>query len=348
MIKARREYWFAQFGGWFLLSMLLFISSVGYTDVKENKALTNEQIINAIIGTSIFFLCGFILSHLTRKIFISLNWLNLKFGPLIPRALLLTAVCAIIMSSALHTKRYITEEDFHFVWGNFFINAFTMSLFFFMWNSVYLSYHFFQRSREKELNLVQLTASHNEIELKNLRSQLNPHFLFNSLNSIRALVEIDPKEAKNGITKLSSLLRKSLVLGKEQLLTLEEEIGIVNDYIDLEKVRFEERVQVFQEHDPQLSTFLVPPFMLQTIVENAFKHGVSQRIEGGKVWFITRKVDNQIQLMVINEGSLSPNIENGVGIENTQRRLELQYKGKATFKLNSEENCVVALISIEI
>ena len=346
MLKAKKVYWFAQIGGWLMLSLLLLFSSLAYGEkqIHENINLTSQ----IIWATLVFFLLGITLTHLMRATFLSFGWLNLKLGPLVPRALIATVVFATIMSLGTNLFGYLQDPDRNPIsLVNFALDVFATSLFFLLWNSVYFTFHFFQQSKEQEVNNIQLTASHNEIELKNLRSQLNPHFLFNSLNSIRALIDLDPDQAKINVTKLSGLLRKSLILGKEQLVTLEEELAIVNDYLDLEKVRFEERVTIFQEHDPNLLTRQIPPFIVQTLVENAIKHGVSKRIEGSTIWIRSYLKHDTALLEVCNEGTLEHNEDAGIGIENTMRRLELQYRGKAQFELFEKEGIVHAVITIK-
>ena len=346
MLKAKKVYWLAQIGGWLMLSLLLLFSSLAYGEkqISENINLTSQ----IVWATVVFFLLGITLTHSMRATFLAFGWLNLKLGPLVPRALLATVVFASFMSAGTNLFGYIQDPNRNSISAlNFALDVFATSLFFLLWNSVYFTFHFFQRSKEQEVNNIQLTASHNEIELKNLRSQLNPHFLFNSLNSIRALIDLDPDQAKTNVTKLSGLLRKSLILGKEQLVTLEEELAIVNDYLDLEKVRFEERVTIHQEHDPKLMNKQIPPFILQTLVENAIKHGVSKRIQGSTIWIRSFVENDSAKLEVSNEGKLEPNEDTGIGIANTIRRLELQYKGNAEFNLFEKDGVVHAVITIK-
>lgn len=343
MFKARRTYWLAQVGGWALLSLLIFSAST-----FSNQSIDLKMI---VISTSCFFVLGIMLTHLMRYFFIAMGWLNMRLSSLIPRVLITSIVVAAIMSFLnMLVSHIVSRIPFQFSVVEFSLNVAATLVFFILWNSVYFTFHFFQRSREQEVNNLQLTASHNEIELKNLRSQLNPHFLFNSLNSIRALIDIEPHRAQENITKLSNLLRKSLIIGSEQLVPLEEELSIVQDYLDLEKVRFEERLEIVQEIDPEIVHLLIPPFILQTVVENALKHGVSQLIEGGTVWIRTKKQADSVVLEVENSGTLRSIRKDsiGIGIANTLRRLELQYKGKARFELKQNTpKTVIAIIEIK-
>ncbi len=304
-----------------------------------------------VISTACFFVFGILLTHLMRFFFIRMGWLNMRLTNLIPRIIITSIVVAAIMSLLnILVSHLISKTPLKFSVVEFSLDVSATLIFFVLWNGVYFTFHFFQRSREQEVNNLQLTASHNEIELKNLRSQLNPHFLFNSLNSIRALIDIEPHRAQENITKLSNLLRKSLIIGSEQLVPLDEELSIVQDYLDLEKVRFEERLEIQQEFDASVMNFLIPPFMLQTLVENALKHGVAQLIEGGTVWIRAKKIEDSVVLEVENTGNLRSNKKDsiGIGISNTLRRLELQYRGKATFNLKQNTpNTVIAIIEIK-
>jgi LytS/YehU family sensor histidine kinase len=189
-----------------------------------------------------------------------------------------------------------------------------------------------------------LESSRNEIELKNLRSQLNPHFLFNSLNSIRALIDIEPSKAKISVTTLSNLLRKSLILGRENLVRLDEEIEMVSNYLELEKIRFEERLEVKMILDSELDDFMLPPFSLQMLVENAIKHGISNLVDGGEIIIETKKVVDVIIISVTNSGEIinGSDLEKGIGIENTKRRLALQFKDSAEFELTQSGKKVIA------
>ena len=194
---------------------------------------------------------------------------------------------------------------------------------------------------------MELKASNRESELKNLRSQLNPHFLFNSLNSIRALVDLEPAKAKVSITTLSNLLRQSLVLGREHQISLEQELELAKNYLALEKVRFEERLQVLWELTPGLENFQVPPFTLQMMVENAIKHGISNLKDGGVVKVIVNENSEAVTIEVNNSGTLNSVVDIGVGVQNIKKRLLLQYGDKAEFLLFEENGNVVSRMNIK-
>jgi LytS/YehU family sensor histidine kinase len=285
-----------------------------------------------------------------RGVFIRLGWLELKLPPLMPRVLISSLICAIVISIGTNLVSIAVRADdrdpLDFL--DIIINVFAVLILILFWNSIYFTFHFFQKSRNQELNNISLEASKNEIELKNLRSQLNPHFLFNSLNSIRALIDIEPQHAKGAVTTLSNLLRKSLILGKEDLVPLSEEMEMVSNYLELEKVRFEERLTIEWELDEKLNDFLIPPFSLQMLVENAIKHGISNLIEGGVISIESQKHEDRIVISVRNSGTLKLESDTGIGIANTTRRLALQYGDHAEFILQQVNECVVAQLIFKI
>jgi LytS/YehU family sensor histidine kinase len=159
------------------------------------------------------------------------------------------------------------------------------------------------------------------------------------------LVDIDPVKAKKSITTLSNLLRQSLILGKENLVSLENELNVAKSYLDLEKIRFEERLNVEWEIDGELENFQIPPFSLQMMVENAIKHGISHLKEGGVVQVKAYSDENSVLLEVINTGDLKEVVDLGVGIQNIKQRLKLQYGDGATFDLEEKDGVVVAKMS---
>jgi len=177
--------------------------------------------------------------------------------------------------------------------------------------------------------------------LNTIKSHINPHFIFNSLNSIRALVDENPQRARTAITELSNILRSSMQVEKMETVPLEKELDIVKDYLALEQMRFEERLKVEMEIDEDTLSQPVPPMMLQTLVENAIKHGISKKIKGGTIKIISRFTDHQFELIVQNTGSFEGDTApEGFGIRSTKDRLRFLFQGKADFqigKINGSE-----------
>lgn len=336
MTTSRRLYWIAQFIGWVSYSSLIFLAS--YADNPEE---IDRNLILNLLSLIFFSIVG---THFMRYLFFKWNWLDLKLAPLIPRLLAASLLCSLFISFTTTVVSVLINpaEKSELTPLLIIINIFAILVLVLFWNAIYFTFHFFQKSRKQELNNVSLEASRNEIELKNLRSQLNPHFLFNSLNSIRALIDLEPSKAKEAVTSLSNLLRKSLILGKENIVTLEEELEMVSNYLELEKIRFEERLLVKLNLDETLNDFPLPPFSLQMLVENAIKHGISNLMDGGEIIIETKKTEQAVIISVINSGEISGNMDTGIGIENTKRRLALQFKEKAEFELTQKGKQVIA------
>ena len=335
MLNAKKFYWIAQIIGWVAYFGLLALSVYNDDPDRINSTF--------LFNIWIVVLAGIAVTHAQRAFFIRFGWLSLKLPSLLPRLLLSSFVCSILISLVDIAYDYSSDLGLQPLYlSNVIVNVFAIMILVMFWNAIYFTFHFFQKSRKQEVSNLELKASNRESELKNLRSQLNPHFLFNSLNSIRALIDIDPVRAKTSITTLSNLLRQSLVLGKEHLVTLEDELTLAKNYLDLEKLRFEERLQIEWELIPELSSFQIPPFTLQMMVENSIKHGISNLKNGGVVKVRVLKTNEEIAIEVLNSGSLQSAVDLGVGIKNIKQRLLLQYGENAQFHLFEDSDMVVA------
>jgi len=181
----------------------------------------------------------------------------------------------------------------------------------------------FEASREAERRALESQVTAREAELRALRAQLNPHFLFNSLNSINALVGTEPELARRMCESLGDFLRRTLALGARDAVTLDDELALVDRYLDIERVRFGERCRVTRDITSDARGCQVPPLLLQPLVENAIKHGIAARLEGGNVHLAAMRDGGTLVLMVendIDEDSPARPGE-GVGLENVRRRL---------------------------
>ncbi len=210
-----------------------------------------------------------------------------------------------------------------------------------LWLLLYMIWHYLERNRKDEVDRLNLEKTVKDLELKTIKSHINPHFIFNSLNSIRALVEENPTRARKAITELSNILRSSLQVEKMETVPLQKELDIVKDYLALEQMRFEERLKVEIEIDENTLKQPVPPMMLQTLVENAIKHGISKRINGGIIKIISRFTDNHFELIVQNTGNLEVESNEGFGFKSTRDRLKFLFDGKAWFKVEEIEGTKV-------
>ncbi|HEU4901380.1 MAG TPA: histidine kinase, partial [Flavisolibacter sp.] len=212
-----------------------------------------------------------------------------------------------------------------------------------IWNAIYFMYHFVMKTRKQEMDTIKLEALVRQLELNTIKAHINPHFIFNALNGIRALIDENPARARKAITELSNILRSSLSAEKAETVPLQEELKIVKDYLALESMRFEDRLTIAFDIDDRTLNNPVPPMMLQTLVENAIKHGISKQMKGGVIKIVSQIKDNQHQLLVQNTGHLNGYAKHGsgFGIASTKDRLNLLYGEKASFEINQVDATLV-------
>lgn len=180
-----------------------------------------------------------------------------------------------------------------------------------------------QRS-EAEKQSAELRALAREAELKALRAQLNPHFLFNSLNSISALTTVDPKRAREMCVLLSDFFRKSLKLGQQDLVSLREELDLVRTYLAIEQVRFGARLALRYAIAPEAEAAATPPLLLQPLAENAIKHGIGQLPEGGELLIEARTMELGVEIRVTNPTDPDQPVPQGLGLGLVGVRQRLQ------------------------
>jgi hypothetical protein len=203
------------------------------------------------------------------------------------------------------------------------------------------------------LRLAQVSRLATEAELRALRAQVNPHFLFNALNTIGFLIQTAPPRAQVTLRKLTTLLRGVLRSG-ESAVTLGEELDLVSAYLDIESARFEERLEVQVDVPPSLRTARVPPLVLQPLVENAIKHGISRSRTGGEVRIEARRTVGYLLLSVTNTGAAATEFEiaqgrrRGLGLSNIEQRLRHQYGESARLTLSSGAAGTIAEVSIPV
>jgi two-component system, LytTR family, sensor kinase len=187
-----------------------------------------------------------------------------------------------------------------------------------------------------------------QAELDTLKSKLNPHFLFNALTSIRSLIAEDPLRAQDAVGELAEVLRSAMLVEHQQQISFAKELEVVQHYLAIEKIRFEERLQVQYEIDPAAYEQSMPPMLLQTLVENAIKHGISKKAAGGDIRIKAQMEDKHYFIHVENTGSIAEDtLQNGFGITGTIKRLALLYGNKATFTIrNTGQHTVHATVKL--
>ncbi|WP_300674281.1 histidine kinase [Soonwooa sp.] len=244
------------------------------------------------------------------------------------------------------------NERFHFtekiVFEKRLVNYFYFFFISLTWLIFIYAYKIYAMNQNELKQKLTIEKNLKEANLNTLKGQINPHFIFNSLNNIRGLVQEDPQKTKEMITRLSELLRSSLLSGKNNFVPLEQEIETVENFLEISKIQYEERLNYNIEIPKAHYHYYVPPMILQMLVENAVKHGISILKDGGFVLVKSYEDDDAFNLLVKNSGQLNTS-EKGtqIGIKNIEERLKLLYDNQATFVLEEETDNVVAHIRIK-
>ncbi len=228
-------------------------------------------------------------------------------------------------------------------------NWFQTQLFVGSWIFIYISIYTRQLIKQTELTNLRLQNSLKEVQLANLSNQLNPHFLFNTLNNIKFMVRKDPLKSEKMITDLSDILRYSLESNKHEKVQIGDELEIVKRYIDIIKVQMEDRLDFNMAIPENLDANLIPPMILQMLIENSIKHGVDSLRHGGKVQLNAEDLLDQIRFTVINDipnvGSVSLT-STGIGLVNIEQRLALLYGGRSSFVVEETESRFIVSLTI--
>jgi signal transduction histidine kinase len=187
-----------------------------------------------------------------------------------------------------------------------------------------------------------------EAQLKALKAQVNPHFLFNSLNSISALTTIDAGQAREMCVRLADFLRTSLRLGERVTVSFAEEMALMKMYLDVEQVRFGGRLRLKQEIDPACSDCDVPALLIQPLVENAVKHGIAMMAEGGEIFLSGQRDHDWLRFSISNpyDPEAPSTGRNGLGLRNIRDRLESRYGGSARMDIKVEERLYSVMLTL--
>ena len=344
MKKHSSLYWICQIAGWFSYGLtILFFASI--LDKELNPIFYPRLAINLSIGI--------LITHLLRE---TMHRFSLR-PPMTSnqwwKLVLLLFVFSILNSFSTSyladiLKLYEPGRNIPLSRRFLFSIIFDTPIFL-VWMSVYVLWHYIEFTNTEEIKKVRLETMIKELELKTIKSQINPHFIFNALNSIRALVDEDPQRARQAITELSNILRSSIQVDKVEITSLEKELDIVKDYLALEYIRFADRLKVVYEVDSKTLSHQIPPMMLQTLVENAIKHGLSKQPGDCTIKIVSNLENDKLVLIVQNTGLLQPSEKDGFGLQSTRERLNILYRGQAIFELyQCEPNEVTAKLVIPI
>ncbi len=338
-------YWKCQIIGWGLVSLYWLYISLNKHDYPIYLSIFN-YILDVVISI--------VLTHIYRVLNIKYNWNSVGITKLLLILILTVVFLACSFMILMNIKWYFfwnhaTQQNLDFFtilssWDPVLITGLRLMS---IW---LLSYHLYSYHKRElyisKLN-AQLLATAKQAQLDNLLTQLNPHFLFNCMNSIKSLIIENPSSARRAIDLLSDLLRSSLDQKDNELIIIKEELQLVRDYFELEKIRYENRLEYVIDVDPSLETNKIPKFSIQLLAENAIKHGIDKYIDGGAINISILNNNDCIQIDVMNPGKIMRKHSNGIGLKNLKERLHIQFDGKADFTIEEKtKNNVVATILI--
>jgi sensor histidine kinase YesM len=334
LLNGSKEFWIANSLGWLSIYLVnIFFQTNFFTENKQAYGYS-------------FVICGlaFLMSFVLR-------WLILKFRIAERKFAVSVIISAVLMvvASFLLVLIYLPILDYlytkHSMRTNVILGEWVdLAPIFFIWTLIYVSYIIFQEQQKLIGEKYRISLELKESELSNLRNQLSPHFLFNSINNIRALVLVDPDKARDGLMEMSDLLRYVLNYQKLDTVPLSEEMEVVNSYLELNKIHLGDNVVFAVNVDESLLNFLIPPMSIQLLLENAIKHGELRN--KAKVTIAVVKKDNGVLIQVCNPGSLIEKSDQGIGLQNLQYRLENIFKDKVQFQIKEKDHLVTAEIYI--
>jgi hypothetical protein len=338
---ASTVYWACQLFGWGINAAAQVFSVAASVQQPLSRIVLEVVLLNAL---------ALVCSHLLRQYIKRHDWGTLGIKALLPRMLVASVALgvpfAIIMNfMAIEPMWRLNEAELPALTDDglwlgqidpLLLRSSNWSALFFLWGMIYFCLTSLRDRHSARLRQSELIRALQLAELRVLKSQLNPHFLFNSLNSVRALITDDPAGAQKAVTQLARTLRYTLSAGQDDLVTLERELEIVADYLQLESLRLGSRLRIEQEVDAKARSMRIPVMLLQTVVENAVKHGIAELPQGGVLRIQVACRDDTLHIEVQNPRprTVAVRASEGVGLRNAAERLRLLFGAGATLDLD--------------
>jgi two-component system LytT family sensor kinase len=271
------------------------------------------------------------LSHVFGGIFITALWLAIGYF----------LVTSIVGSNEIYTDFFLNILPWRIVIG---------ILYYFLFTAFYYLIIYYSNYQERIIKESELKNLVTQAELKSLKFQINPHFIFNSLNSMSALTVINPEKARNMILKLADFLRYTLASNEKQQTTLSEELKNIRLYLEIEKIRFEDKFEFVENIQDECLNKKVPNMILQPLFENAIKHAVYEALDKVTLNLSARIVNDFLEVKVENnfDGISTSNSGTGIGLNNIKNRLELIYERKDLISIIKKDNLFSVSIYIPV
>ncbi len=347
-INKGKLYWIFQIIGWLLFAAV-------FTAIALYFAGIYWQLIAGYVLTTFF---GFSLTHLFRIYILKVNhWTDygiLKLGVFVFLSSILIgfiwALIVIPITKVFFPLEIPGQPEFNW-FVEIVLTSVNLSMTIFGWQLIYFVFQLFLSYQKSEVEKWKLQAAVKDAELMALKSQINPHFIFNSLNNIRSLVIENPEKARDMITHLSDLLRYSVQFNNKEKVSLEYELQIVQNYLNLESIQYEDRLQYKLEIKPETLEMKIPPMAIQLLVENAIKHGIADLPAGGTIHIKSYMEHSTMAVEVINTGQLKEpaHTSTGIGLKNASDRLKLLFGKLSDLKImNLDGENVLAKFTIPV
>jgi len=330
------SYWICQLTGWGLLTLIKLIAAVEVDRFPWASTTVWLLLVHA---------AGLGLTHALRGYMRRHHWSEARTWTLVWRGLLASFILALPLAavSTVSPIAMLQNPDLperfpaHIVPQlAFALNLVNTAFVFVVWLVIYFVAIGIRQHQLAALRQSELARALQQAQLRLLKSQLNPHFLFNALNTVRSLIAEDAPKAQRAVTRLANTLRYTLGAGQHELVSFERELDMVSDFLELEKMRFEERLCVVREVAAATGTAQIPAMLLQTVVENAIKHGIAELPAGGTLRIHADMRDDVLVLEVENPRPLGSTrkTSEGTGLRNAQERLRLLFNSRASLELD--------------
>jgi hypothetical protein len=339
--KSQQLYWILQIGGWGLYASLKDIGAATLLGLPWFKTTLELVALSAI---------GLGLSHWLRDFVRRHQWAALS----IPKLAAHIALAGLVVGTPLGIVTQLSDlaplqgpnpELHEYAPGlsagmtvtiQTVLQIVNWAVLYMVWLTIYFVAVGLREYRTARLTQSELARALQLAELRLLKSQLNPHFLFNALNTVRSLIADNPSRAQSAVTRLANTLRYTLSSRHDELVTFSQELDIVTDYLELESMRFEDRLRIERDIPADTANVYIPVMLLQTLVENAIKHGIAELPSGGLLKISAVLEDEMLRVEIENPRPLAPirAVGEGVGLRNARDRLRLLFGTRATLDLD--------------
>ncbi len=335
-----RPFWIAQLAGWGSYFLILWLSGLAFAAEPSFRALLEFLPAKAVLAA-----LGFATSLGLFAVYRHLLPERPRTGPLVLVAVAASLLFGVFWSAT--ASRLLWPEKP--VWPGAFKSGLNSGITLLAWSALYLAFTYRARLDAETERALRADALASQARLEMLRYQVNPHFLFNALNSIRALIEEDRAKARQMVTELSEFFRYSLLHARSGEIPLEAELEAIRSYLAIQEIRFEERLEVAWEIEDGAKSARLPGFLVHPLVENAVKYGMETSPMPLRVGISARLATGRLVVEVTNTGTLAANGTcegTGTGLANVRERLAHHFPGRHAFTIAQEGDRVVARLEV--